>query len=144
MSELPPDESSTGGADAATPKAVGHEARGAKTFPLTLAPAAAPTAANDNFVDRTIALWRHRMGREVSREEARQIAENVTGFFPSSTTGLVARLAPPRMTTNSLRLMRRSPMTAESAAIIAVSRNADGSASGVIGAVLDKIVEGRS
>ena len=34
-------------------------------------------------------------------------------------------------------------MTTESAAI-AVSRNADGSASGVIGAVLDKIVEGRS
>ena len=35
-------------------------------------------------------------------------------------------------------------MTAESAAIIAVSRNSDGSASGVIGAVLDKIVEGQS
>jgi hypothetical protein len=81
MSELPPNESSIGGADAATPKAVGHEARGAKTFPLTLAPAAAPTAANDNFVDRTIALWRHRLGREVSCEEARQITENVTGFF---------------------------------------------------------------
>jgi hypothetical protein len=81
MSELPPNESSIGGADTATPEAVGHEARDAKTFPLTLAPAAAPTAANDNFVDRTIALWRHRLGREVSREDARQIAENVTGFF---------------------------------------------------------------
>jgi hypothetical protein len=81
MSELPPNESSIGGADAATPKAVGHEARGAKTFALTFAPAATPTAANDNFVDRTIALWRHRLGREVSREEARQITENVTGFF---------------------------------------------------------------
>jgi len=80
MSELPPDESSTGGADAATAKAVGH-ARAAKTSPLILAPAAAPTAANDNFLHRTIALWRHRMGREVSREEARQMAENVTGFF---------------------------------------------------------------
>ena len=81
MSKLPPNESSIGGADAATANAGGHEARGAKTFPLTLAPAAAPTAANDNFVDRTIAFWRHRLGREVSREEARQIAENVIGFF---------------------------------------------------------------
>jgi hypothetical protein len=35
-------------------------------------------------------------------------------------------------------------MTADSAAIVAVSSNVDGSASGVIGAVLDKIVEGRS
>ena len=52
-----------------------------RAAPLTLAPAAAPTAANDNFVDRTIALWRHRSGREVSREDARQITENVTGFF---------------------------------------------------------------
>jgi hypothetical protein len=81
MSELPPDKSSTGEADAATPHARGPQARGAKTFALTFAPAAAPTAANDNFVDRTIALWRHRLGREVSREEARQITENVTGFF---------------------------------------------------------------
>jgi hypothetical protein len=81
MSELPPNESSIGGADAATAKAVGHDALGAKTFPLTTATAAAPTAANDNFIDRTIALWRRRLGREVSREEARQITENVTGFF---------------------------------------------------------------
>jgi len=86
MSELPPNESSIGEADAAAPTAVGHEARGAKTFPLTLTPvtltpAAASTAANDNFLDRTIAVWRHRLGREVSREEARQITENVTGFF---------------------------------------------------------------
>jgi hypothetical protein len=81
MSELPPNESSIGEADAATPTAVGHEARGAKTFPLTLTPAAASTAANDNFVDRTIALWRRRLGREVSCEDARQITESVTGFF---------------------------------------------------------------
>jgi hypothetical protein len=86
MSELPPNESSIGEADAAAPTAVGHEARGAKTFPLTLTPvtltpAAASTAANDNFVDRTIALWRRRLGREVSCEDARQITESVTGFF---------------------------------------------------------------
>ena len=38
-------------------------------------------AANDNQIDRTIALWQPRLGRELSREDARQIAENATGFF---------------------------------------------------------------
>ena len=37
--------------------------------------------ANDNLIDQTIALWQPRLGRNVSREDARQIAENVTGFF---------------------------------------------------------------
>jgi hypothetical protein len=40
-----------------------------------------PRAANDNLIDRTIAVWQPRLGREISREEARQFAENVTGFF---------------------------------------------------------------
>jgi hypothetical protein len=39
------------------------------------------TAANDNLIDRTIALWQPRLRRDLSREDARQIAENVTGFF---------------------------------------------------------------
>jgi hypothetical protein len=39
------------------------------------------SAANDNLIDRTIALWRPRLERDISREDARQIAENVTGFF---------------------------------------------------------------
>jgi hypothetical protein len=81
MSELPPNESCIGGADSATANAGGQEARGAKTFAVTKPPAAIPTAANDNLLDRTIALWRHRLGREISREEARQVTENVTGFF---------------------------------------------------------------
>jgi len=38
-------------------------------------------AANDNLIDRTIALWQPRLRRDLSREDARQIAENVTGFF---------------------------------------------------------------
>jgi hypothetical protein len=38
-------------------------------------------AANDNLIDRTITLWRPRLRRDLSREDARQIAENVTGFF---------------------------------------------------------------
>jgi hypothetical protein len=38
-------------------------------------------AANDNLIEQTRRLWRSRLGRDVSREDARQIAENVTGFF---------------------------------------------------------------
>jgi hypothetical protein len=37
--------------------------------------------ANDNLIDRTRQVWQPRVGRDLSREEARQIAENVTGFF---------------------------------------------------------------
>jgi hypothetical protein len=38
-------------------------------------------AANDNLIDCTIALWQPRLRRDLSREDARQIVENVTGFF---------------------------------------------------------------
>ena len=38
-------------------------------------------AANDNMIDRTLGLWKPRLGRDLSREDARQIVENVTGFF---------------------------------------------------------------
>jgi len=38
-------------------------------------------AANDELIDRTIALWKPRLRRDLSREDARQIAENVTSFF---------------------------------------------------------------
>ena len=41
----------------------------------------APRAANDNLIDQTIAVWQPRLRREISREEARQFAENVAGFF---------------------------------------------------------------
>ena len=39
------------------------------------------SAANDNLINRTLAMWKPRHGRELSREDARQIVENVTGFF---------------------------------------------------------------
>jgi hypothetical protein len=39
-----------------------------------------PTA-NDNLIDRTLAVWKTRLERDLSREDARQIAENVIGFF---------------------------------------------------------------
>ena len=38
-------------------------------------------AANDNLIDRTRQVWQPRLRRDLSREDARQIAENVTGFF---------------------------------------------------------------
>jgi hypothetical protein len=38
-------------------------------------------AANDNLIDRTRKVWKSRLGRDLSREDARQIAENVAGFF---------------------------------------------------------------
>ena len=38
-------------------------------------------AANDNLIDRTRDIWKLRLGHEVSHEDARQIVENVTGFF---------------------------------------------------------------
>jgi len=39
------------------------------------------TPANDNLIDQTIAVWEPRAGRKLSREDARQISENMTGFF---------------------------------------------------------------
>ena len=38
-------------------------------------------AANDNLIDRTREVWQTRLERDLSREDARQIVENVTGFF---------------------------------------------------------------
>jgi hypothetical protein len=36
---------------------------------------------NDNLTDRTRQVWQPRLGRDLSREDARHITENVTGFF---------------------------------------------------------------
>jgi hypothetical protein len=38
-------------------------------------------SANHNLIDRTRQVWTSRLGRDLSREDARQMAENVTGFF---------------------------------------------------------------
>jgi hypothetical protein len=38
-------------------------------------------AANDNLIDRTREVWEPRLGRDLSVEDARQISENVAGFF---------------------------------------------------------------
>jgi hypothetical protein len=37
--------------------------------------------ANHNLIDRTREVWQPRLGRDLTREDARQIAENVTGLF---------------------------------------------------------------
>jgi hypothetical protein len=38
-------------------------------------------AANDILIDRTRKVWQPRIGRDLTKEDARQINENVTGFF---------------------------------------------------------------
>ena len=38
-------------------------------------------AANDNLIDRTRHVWQSRIRRDLTDEDARQISENVTGFF---------------------------------------------------------------
>ena len=35
----------------------------------------------DELIGRTHEVWQPRLGRDLSPEDARQIAENVTGFF---------------------------------------------------------------
>ncbi len=37
--------------------------------------------ANDNLIRRTPEIWQPRTGRDLTDEDARQISENVTGFF---------------------------------------------------------------
>ena len=39
------------------------------------------SAVNDNLIDQTRPVWQPRLGHDINREDARQIAENVTGFF---------------------------------------------------------------
>ena len=52
-------------------------------------------AANDNLTDRTRQVWQPRFGRDLSREDARQIAENVTGFFAILAEWLRAEMPSP-------------------------------------------------
>lgn len=35
----------------------------------------------DELIDRTRVVWRSRIGRDISPDEAQQIAANMTGFF---------------------------------------------------------------
>jgi hypothetical protein len=35
----------------------------------------------DNLLDQTLKVWQPRTSRKLTREDARQIVENITGFF---------------------------------------------------------------
>ena len=41
----------------------------------------APVLAREGLIEETVALWQPRCRRHVSQEEARQMIENVAGFF---------------------------------------------------------------
>jgi hypothetical protein len=38
-------------------------------------------SANETLIARTRQVWQPRLGRDLSREDAKQVAENVAGFF---------------------------------------------------------------
>jgi hypothetical protein len=61
----------------------GGQEHGTATSSAVRSSAKPSRAANDNsnLINRTIGLWQSRCGRSLSREDARQIVENVSGFF---------------------------------------------------------------
>jgi hypothetical protein len=56
------------------------EARGTEWRKPTVRSSVKPSHA-DNLIRRTRQVWQPRLGRDLSREDARQITENLTGFF---------------------------------------------------------------
>ncbi|ESX17944.1 MULTISPECIES: hypothetical protein [unclassified Mesorhizobium] len=44
-------------------------------------PSSRTRAVDDAFLERTVQLFEARTGRSLSKEDARQIVENVSGFF---------------------------------------------------------------
>jgi hypothetical protein len=38
-------------------------------------------ADGGDFIDETVAIWQRRSSRQLSREDGREIIENMTGFF---------------------------------------------------------------
>lgn len=49
--------------------------------PTVSSPVKPSHAFNDDLIDRTLEVWAPRLGRDLSCEDARQIAENMVGFF---------------------------------------------------------------
>jgi hypothetical protein len=43
--------------------------------------AGAPRTEEGDFIDQTIAIWQKRTERKLTREDGRQIIENISGFF---------------------------------------------------------------
>lgn len=58
-----------------------------------------PDVANDilkdDLIRRAREVWQPRLGRDLSREDVRQIAKNVTGFFSVLAEWSRAELPPP-------------------------------------------------
>jgi hypothetical protein len=48
---------------------------------ITSVPARKPKGVTSEFLDETIAFWQPRAKRTLTREDAREIIENLTGFF---------------------------------------------------------------
>jgi hypothetical protein len=44
------------------------------------------STSKDDLIEQTLRVWQPRLGRRLSREDGRQIVENITGFF-----GLLAK-----------------------------------------------------
>ena len=64
------------------------------------------SVANENLIDRTLELWQPRLRRELSREDARQILENVTGFFSLLSQWSKSETASPASDVRPYRLER--------------------------------------
>jgi hypothetical protein len=72
------------------------EARGTERRKPAVRSSVKPShAANDNLIDQTCQVWQPRVGRDLNPEDARQIAENVTGFFAILTKWSRAELRAP-------------------------------------------------
>jgi hypothetical protein len=52
-------------------------------------------SSNDDLFDRTCEVWQPRIGRNLTDEDARQISENVTGFFSILAEWSRAEVLPP-------------------------------------------------
>jgi hypothetical protein len=83
-------------------------------------------SANNNLIDRMRQLWQPRLGCDLSREDARQIAANVTGFFSLLAEWSRAEMPSPENDTG-----RRS-MTAEAIAKALDGRKTGGAWIGVL------------
>lgn len=64
-----------------------------------------PGEVNDNLISHTIDTWESRLDRNVSREEARQIIENLTGFF-----SVLAEWAPAEIAEPPIKFVKRGEM----------------------------------
>jgi hypothetical protein len=53
----------------------------ATDFPCKELPTGTPHSERGDFISQTIAIWQKRTERKLTREDGREIVENITGFF---------------------------------------------------------------